>query len=81
MEALDRHRGRGQQHVTVEHVHVHKGGQAIVGAVAPRGGGRHKDEEQPQAKGITRETGATVPRPDPERKAVPVTSRKGKVPL
>src|SRR6202167_4073910 len=24
--ALDRHRGKGQQHVTVEHVHVHQGG-------------------------------------------------------
>jgi hypothetical protein len=33
MEALNRHRGKGQQKVTVEHVHVHDGGQAIVGAV------------------------------------------------
>jgi hypothetical protein len=39
IEALDRHRGKGQQHVTVEHVHVNQGGQAIVGAVTPRGGG------------------------------------------
>jgi hypothetical protein len=31
--ALDKHRGKGQQRVTVEHVHVHQGGQAIVGAV------------------------------------------------
>jgi hypothetical protein len=28
-----------QQKVTVEHVHVHQGGQAIVGAVNPRGEG------------------------------------------
>ena len=33
VEALNRHRGKGQQKVTVEHVHVHEGGQAIVGAV------------------------------------------------
>jgi hypothetical protein len=33
LEALNRHRGKGQQKVTVEHVHVHPGGQAIVGAV------------------------------------------------
>jgi FKBP-type peptidyl-prolyl cis-trans isomerase len=33
MEALNRHRGKGQQKVTVEHVHVHSGGQAIVGSV------------------------------------------------
>ncbi|WP_334062886.1 hypothetical protein [Limimaricola cinnabarinus] len=31
MAALNKHRGRGQQKVTVEHVHVHSGGQAIVG--------------------------------------------------
>jgi hypothetical protein len=33
LEALNRHRGKGQQKVTVEHVHVHSGGQAIVGTV------------------------------------------------
>lgn len=27
MEALDRHRGKGQQKVVVEHVHIHQGGQ------------------------------------------------------
>ena len=26
LDALDRHRGKGQQKVTVEHVHVHSGG-------------------------------------------------------
>jgi hypothetical protein len=41
IEALNRHRGKGgQQKVTVEHVHVHQGGQAIVGTVTPtRGAG------------------------------------------
>jgi hypothetical protein len=33
LDALNHHRGKGQQKVTVEHVHVHSGGQAIVGAV------------------------------------------------
>jgi hypothetical protein len=33
LEALNRHRGKGQQKVTVEHVHVDNGGQAIVGHV------------------------------------------------
>lgn len=33
MEALDKHRNRGQQKITVEHVTVHAGGQAIVGDV------------------------------------------------
>ena len=34
VEALQRYRGKGQQRVTVEHVHVHQGGQAIVGVGA-----------------------------------------------
>src|SRR5262249_8216233 len=33
LDTLNRHRGKGQQKVTVEHVHVHAGGQAVVGAV------------------------------------------------
>src|ERR1700693_2483631 len=39
LDALNRHRGKGQQKVTVEHVHVHEGGQAIVGHVEHQGGG------------------------------------------
>lgn len=35
IEALNRYRGKGQQKMTVEHVHVHSGGQAIVGTVSP----------------------------------------------
>lgn len=52
-ESLDKKRGKGQQKVTVEHVHVHSGGQAVVGMVAPQGGGvSTKTEEQPHAKQI-----------------------------
>jgi len=39
MEALKRYRTGGQQKVTVEHVTVNDGGQAIVGAVTHKGGG------------------------------------------
>jgi hypothetical protein len=39
LEALNRHRGKGQQKVTVEHVHVHSGGQAVVGMVETPGAG------------------------------------------
>lgn len=42
METLDRHRGKGQQRVTVEHVNIHSGGQAIVGVVPRRKGGGPK---------------------------------------
>src|ERR1041384_5231919 len=50
LEALNRHRGKGQQKVTVEHVHVHNGGQAIVGNIHPEGGGvSSKSKGQPHA--------------------------------
>jgi hypothetical protein len=39
VEALKRYRTGGEQKVTVEHVHVHEGGQAIVGHVE-QGAGR-----------------------------------------
>jgi len=54
MEALNRHRGKGQQKVTVEHVHVHSGGQAVVGVVETQGAGDcEKSKDQPHAKQIT----------------------------
>jgi len=36
LAALGKYRGKGQQRVTVEHVHVAPGGQAIVGNVEAR---------------------------------------------
>lgn len=52
LEALNRYRGKGQQKVTVEHVHVHAGGQAVVGMVEPSGGrGKANTEDQPHALG------------------------------
>ena len=43
LEVLDKHRGKGQQKVTVEYVNVESGGQAIVGQVeAGRGPKRRK---------------------------------------
>jgi hypothetical protein len=45
LEALNRDRGKGQQKVTVEHVHVHEGGQAVVGVVeTPPGEGVRKNK-------------------------------------
>ena len=53
LEALNRHRGKGgQQKVTVEHVHIHAGGQAVVGAVQTGGGALHENGQQPHAKSI-----------------------------
>jgi hypothetical protein len=82
LEALNRHRGKGQQKVTVEHVNVHAGGQAVVGMVAPPpgqpgGGDRNNLEEQPHAKQIANAPGQTLRCEDTEREALPVP-RDGK---
>jgi len=72
VEALNRHRGKGQQRMTVEHVHVHQGGQAIVGNVHQGGGAPSKTEDQPHARAITHEPGQTQPREiETVREAVP----------
>ena len=73
IDALNRHRGKGQQKVTVEHVHVHAGGQAIVGAVGTPGGGiGPESEEQPHAKQIAHAPEQAMRCEDEEREAVPV---------
>jgi hypothetical protein len=46
LDALNRHRGKGQQQIKVEHVHVNKGGQAIVGAVSQGGALRSEPQER-----------------------------------
>ena len=50
MSALKAYRSRGEQKMTVQHVHVGEGGQAIVGQVNTGGGARGKLEEQPRGK-------------------------------
>jgi hypothetical protein len=72
LDALNRHRGKGQQKVTVEHVHVHSGGQAIVGAVAPGGGIASKDEEQAHAKQLAYAPEPPLRSPDPAREPMSV---------
>jgi hypothetical protein len=80
LEALNRHRGKGQQKVTVEHVHVHAGGQAVVGMVAtpatpgdrePGGGDQVESEEQPHALGYA--PGEEMRSENAERESVSVT--------
>ena len=74
LEALNRHRGKGQQKVTVEHVHVHSGGQAVVGVVSTLGGGEPtKSEDQPRAKQIAHATEPPMWSADTEGETVPIT--------
>ena len=70
LEALNRHRGKGQQKVTVEHVHVHEGGQAIVGNV--EGGCGPNWRNRPHA--ITHAPRQEMRGANPEREAMPVSS-------
>jgi hypothetical protein len=77
VEALKRYRTGGQQKVTVEHVTVNAGGQAIVGNVgtpsSPGVGGQPKSEDQPHA--LTHAPGTTLQGTiEAEREAVPVAS-------
>jgi hypothetical protein len=78
LEALNRHRGKGQQKVVVEHVNVHAGGQAVVGNVStPALGGWacEKSREQPHAKQIEHAPGVEMPGTiEEEWPTVPVAS-------
>lgn len=81
LDALNKHRGKGQQKVTVEHVHVHAGGQAVVGMVDRQGGGDYsKPEEQPHARQLAHAPEPALRSPDEIRHAVPVP-RDGERPL
>jgi len=71
VEALNRYRGKGQQQVTVTHMHVHGGGQAIVAGSVQGGGASLKLEAQPHAKQITHAPVPSVPSQNAQRKAVP----------
>jgi hypothetical protein len=73
LDALNRHRGKGQQKVTVEHVHVHSGGQAVVGVVETAGSGSQpKSEERDHANQITHAPQPAMRSPNAEWEPVPV---------
>jgi hypothetical protein len=76
-EALDRHRGKGQQRITVEHVNVHAGGQAIVGAVTAGVRAVKSRSSKPQAtREITHEPGIPMRSPDPEWETMPIAGAR-----
>jgi hypothetical protein len=79
LEALKRYRTGGEQRLTVTHVTVNEGGQAIVGSVQTEGGcPRQKVEEQPYA--VNYSPGIEMPSPHTKREAVSVP-RNGEWPL
>jgi hypothetical protein len=80
MSALKDYRSKGEQKMTVQHVHVAEGGQAIVGNVnAPAEGvrARKKSEDQPHAQ-LTYAPGVAMPRQiEAEREAMPLARSEG----
>lgn len=66
IETLNKHRGKGQQKVTVEHVHVAEGGQAIVGTVET-GANRASANK---ARELAHTLDTSVPLEMPEKKKV-----------
>jgi hypothetical protein len=75
VEALKRYRSGGEQKMTIQHVHVAEGGQAIVGNVSTPAEGvgvRKKSEVQPHALGYA--PGVAMPRQiEAERATMPST--------
>jgi hypothetical protein len=78
VEALNRHRGKGQQAIRVEHVTVAPGGQAIVGSnIYPQGGGDSVKKETQAHAQVTHAPVAALSSQDATRDALPVASGEG----
>lgn len=70
VEALTKHRNKGKQKITIEHVHVYDGGQAaFISSAAPGEGVAKNKEVQPHAIGHA--AGAAMRCADPKREALP----------
>src|SRR5260370_40961785 len=74
MEALTRHRGKGQQKITVKHVHVNQGGQAIVGVVNQRKRPQKNQREEDAANRIAYQPEQLMRCADAQREPVPVAA-------
>jgi hypothetical protein len=81
IEALQRYRGKGQQKVTVEHVNVNAGGQAIVGVVhAPRVNADKSDQTDAMRE-IADAPDTPLRCSNQERRPLPIASGRRKTPL
>jgi hypothetical protein len=82
IEALQRYRGKGQQKVTVEHVNVNAGGQAIVGVVhAPRVNAGKSGQQTDAMREIADAPDTPLRCSNPERSPLPIASGARKTPL
>jgi hypothetical protein len=78
MDALKRSRTGGEQTVTVQHVNVNEGAQAIVGNVTTQSGTRTAAGAQTKASAPARTQSATAPKLMGRRSAAPVAGRGGR---
>jgi hypothetical protein len=77
LEALDKHRGKGQQKITVEHINIEPGGQAIVGHVETGRG--PKCEKGPATAAIDHAPEVPLEIPDPVTpRKTPQKTRRGR---
>jgi len=82
IEALQRYRGKGQQKVTVEHVHVNAGGQAIVGvANASKGNCEVREQQTNALQEISHAPNPPLRCSNPDRQPLPIAARARKTPL
>ncbi len=77
VEVLDKHRGKGQQKVTVEYVNVEAGGQAIVGHVETGRGPKLRKGSATPAIDHAPEVPLEIPDPVAPRKT-PQKTRRGR---
>jgi hypothetical protein len=72
VEALAKHRNKGRQKITIEHVHVYEGGQAAFIANAPGEGVPKLSKGQPHA--ITHAASSPLRCENPQGHILPVAS-------
>ncbi|MEM1318502.1 MAG: hypothetical protein AAGF29_09575, partial [Pseudomonadota bacterium] len=73
LDTFHRQRGKAQQRIVVEHVHVQAGRQALLGFVDGKvGGSALEREEQPHAKQLTDASQPTLRCPYAEQRAVQI---------
>lgn len=61
IETLNKHRGKGQQKVTVEYVNVESGGQAVVGHIETGGGAAKRNRrKKSEPDAVSHDPGETI---------------------
>lgn len=76
LETLNKHRGKGQQKITIEHVNVHAGGQAVVGSVTTGEPRQENPEHVPDLKTIPNEPDIPMDTPKSNKSKPDAATRK-----